>query len=128
MNLNAIAGSVIAAVNPPTPLCILISNGNSANADFTRNPSYKPPIMRMGQVQPLSTGDIRHIDGLGLEGVHRAIYINGKVDGLVRVENKGGDLIIADGKVWLVTEVSENWGNGQWVKALVTLQDQVEAT
>jgi len=44
-------------------------------------------------VDALTYKDIIQVDGLNLNGTRRAIYINGKVDGLVRPENKGGDLI-----------------------------------
>lgn len=79
----------------------------------------------VGQVQPLSYSDIQHMDALNIQGTRRAIYMNGAVDGLVRVNNKGGDLItISSGVnagVWLVAMISEAWPD--WCKAIVTLQD-----
>lgn len=76
------------------------------------------------QVQPLSSKDIRHIEALNIQGVERAIYIDGHIDGLVRAENKGGDLItIADGPnpgTYLVREMLEAWPD--WSKAAVVMQ------
>jgi hypothetical protein len=44
------------------------------------------------------------------------------VDGLVRVINKGGDLItLPDGSIWLVAQVLEQFPD--WVSAAITLQD-----
>jgi hypothetical protein len=78
-----------------------------------------------GQVQPISFQDLTQLDGLNIGGVRRAIYINGLVNGLVRSENKGGDLIEVtagpNAGNYLVALISEAWPN--WCKALVTLQN-----
>lgn len=77
------------------------------------------------QVQPLTTKDLRHLEGLNIQGVERAIYLYGHVDAVVRPEGKGGDLIIiADGPnqgIYLVTVVLEAWQG--WCKAGVVLQN-----
>lgn len=125
MNLHAIASGYIAAVNPFIPVSIKVSTGNTIASDGKRVPTYAAPVTVQAQVQPLSYDDMKHLDGLNIQGTRRAIFINGRVDGLVRVSNKGGDLItIASGVnagVWLVAIVSEQWPD--WCKALVTLQD-----
>lgn len=106
-------------------MSIQVSTGNTTAADGKRVPTFAAPVVKSAQVQPLSYDDIKHLDGLNIQGTRRAIFINGRVDGLVRVSNKGGDLItIASGVnagVWLVAVVSEQWPD--WCKALVTLQD-----
>lgn len=77
------------------------------------------------QVQPLTTKDLRHLEGLNIQGVERAIYLYGHVDAVVRPEGKGGDLVIvADGPnpgTYLVTVVLEAWSG--WCKVGVTLQN-----
>lgn len=80
-----------------------------------------------GQVQPVSWRDIQQMEGLNLQGTRWKIYLNGQVDGLVRVENKGGDLIILPETsrhpgTWLVALVLEQWPD--WVVAAITLQDE----
>lgn len=76
-----------------------------------------------GQVQPLQYKDIQLMDGLNLQGTRRKFYLFGAVDGLVRPDNKGGDLITdPDNNVWLVATVSEQWSRS-WVAALATLQN-----
>lgn len=93
MNLHNLASGGINAVNPFVPLSIRVSTGYTAAADGIRSPSYAAAVSVSGQVQALSFRDIQQIEGLNLQGTRRAIYVNGKVDGLVRVENKGGDLV-----------------------------------
>ena len=125
MNLNQIAAGVIGSVNPQSWLVILVSAGNHTLPDGHRVPLYRQPVMRLGQVQPLTTDDIKHLDSLNIQGEHKSIFINGQVDGLVRVDKRGGDLIVdSTGRVWLTTEVPEAWPD--WTRALVTLQDQKE--
>lgn len=126
MNLNAIAGPVVATVNPPTPATVRFSSGSTTNPDGTQSPKYlTPPTPVSAQVQPLSFRDIQQIEHLNLQGMRVAIYLNGELDGLVRVNKKGGDLItIASGVhrgVYLVAQVLEQWND--WVKVAATLQN-----
>lgn len=190
MNLHAIAGPVIGAVNPATPATLRLSTGNVVGASGKPVPSYATPGALVGsiagnvltvtavslgklmigqalaavgiaagtiitgygtgsggtgtytvnnaqtlasvamttsltvsaQVQPLTFGDIQQLDGLNIQGTRRAVYFYGQVDGLVRVDNKGGDLVtLADGRIYLVALVLEQWPD--WCKCAVTLQD-----
>lgn len=122
MNLSAIAGPIVAAVNPRQQLVVQVSLGEVTNSAFKPVPSYGPPVIVQGDVQPLQFRDIQMLDGLNLQGTQRKIYLFGRVDGLVRVDRKGGDLITDEaGNVWLVTLVLEQWPN--WCSVAVTLQD-----
>lgn len=78
------------------------------------------------QIQPITWRDIQQMEGLTLQGTRWKAYLYGQVDGLVRVESKGGDLITIPAPsphagVWLVTQVLEQWPD--WVVAAITLQD-----
>jgi hypothetical protein len=125
MNLHAIVSGNIQAINPYIQLIVQISTGYATNPDGSRVPSYAPNQIVFGDVQALQYNDIVQLDALNIQGERRKIYINGEVDGLIRVENKGGDLITTpDGNVWLVALVLEYWS--QWVSVAVTLQDQID--
>lgn len=125
MNLHGIVSGVVAAVNPLVPGTIRVSTGSTTAADGTRTPTYAAPVTVPMQVQPLTKGEIEHLDGLNIQSTGRGIYVNGHVDGLVRATNKGGDLItLTDGPnagVWLVVAVLEAWAD--WTKCAVTLQN-----
>lgn len=74
------------------------------------------------QIQALSFRDIAQMDGLNIEGTRRAIYFYGRIEGLVRPEGRGGDLVyFPDGTVWLVAIVLEQWPD--WCKVAATLQN-----
>lgn len=76
----------------------------------------------MGQIQSLTAGEIEHLDTLNIQGQMRALYINGKIDGLIRPDEKGGDLVTTqDGRVWLVANMLEYWPD--WCKAALVLQN-----
>jgi hypothetical protein len=79
----------------------------------------------LGQIQPITWGDLQQMDGINLGGVRWKIYVNGELDGVVRPELKGGDLItISTGRhqgVWLVVQVLEQYPD--WCCAAITLQD-----
>lgn len=126
MNLNAVAGPIVSTVNPLTPATVRFSSGSTTNPDGTQTPKYlAPPTPVAAQVQPMSYKDIQQTEHLNLQGMRVAIYLNGELDGLVRVNKKGGDLItIASGPhrgVYLVAQVLEQWND--WVKVAATLQN-----
>jgi hypothetical protein len=122
MNLHAIAGPLVAAVNPSTPLQLQRSTGSTIGSDGKQTPTYAAPVTVMGQVQALTYDDIHQLDYLNIQGIRRAIYLEGNWEGLDRSRNKGGDLItFPDGSIWLVAHVLERWPH--FVKVAVTLQD-----
>ncbi len=129
MNLQSITGNYITAVNPMVPCIVQISNGTTKAADYSVIPAYLPPITLQGQVQPLSFGDLRQLDGLNLQGIKKAVYIQGDIEGLVRPSNKGGDVItFPDGTIYLTVLVLENWNppdgsKSGWVKIACVLQN-----
>lgn len=77
------------------------------------------------QIQPVTTGDLRHLDSLNIQGSHRAVYYNGNISPAVRVALKGGDIVtLPDGSVWKVTEKAEPFfDTAGWSKVIITLQD-----
>lgn len=126
MSLHDLASGVISAINPPDIGTIKVSNGTYTKApDGTRKPGYTVVDNVELQVQALSYSDILMTASLNIQGERRAIYVRGKIDGLVRPANKGGDLIIiregANAGVWLVATVLEYWAD--WCKLAVTLQN-----
>ena len=122
MNLHGIVSGAIGTVNPLVPVQIKVSTGYVTADDGTRLPGYAPPATVMAQIQALSYNDIIQADNLNIQGVRRKMYIQGEVDGLVRPNNKGGDLVLLpDGSTWLVAMVDEHWPD--WTAAIITLQN-----
>jgi hypothetical protein len=130
MNLHSIAYGVLTAVNPATMLSIQVSNGYTTQSDGTRVPSYNDPVTVPGDVQALGAGENQHLDMLNIQGRRMAFYINGNIDGLIRANNQGGDLITIvrggsngclEGSVWLVAEILEYWP--AWCKVAAVLQN-----
>jgi len=121
MDLLAITTPAIGVVNPRVPMSLEVSTGNSISSDGTQVPTYADAVTVMAEIQPLTSNDLRQLDALNIQGSFQAIYIEGQTSGIVRAENKGGDLITdQSGKVWLVTMVLESWPD--WCKVAVTLQ------
>lgn len=93
MNLHGIAVGVIQAVNPQVSSVIKVSTGDTRLPTGKLMPSYRTVVGVPVQVQPMTKDDLHQVEGLNLNGTKKSIYINGRVDGIVRVERKGGDLI-----------------------------------
>lgn len=110
MNLHGIVSGAISAVNPLVVAQIQISLPATRNSDGSANPQYAPPVAAPAQVQPLDTGDIQHLNELNIQGVNNKIYVNGAVSALIRVRQKGGDLVtLQNGDIYLVKIVFEQW-------------------
>lgn len=125
MNLHKVVSSAIGAINPNQFVAVRPSNGNIEAADGTLAPSYGPEFKILAQVQPVTGGDLRHIDALNIQGNFRALYFSADVKAGVRTALKGGDLVILpDKSVWLVSqELEPFFSTAGWTKVFITLQN-----
>ena len=127
MNLRGIVAGVTGAVNPQVQGMVSVSiKGATTNAAGRRTPAYAPAVQRTMQVQALSTEAVQHLDAMNITGSTHSIYINGQLQGLMRAENIGGDLILLQGGIYvgrtfLVKTVIEEWPD--WTHVAVVLQD-----
>lgn len=128
MNLHGIAAPLIGVVNPFVPVTIKVSTGYTTENDGTRVPSYTFLYDVPAQIQALSFGDLRQLDGLELNGEKRKIYLSGQFDAVNRPRATGGDLItFPDGNTWpfgtewLTVQSLEQWPD--WCSLAVTLQN-----
>lgn len=127
VNLRAVANSYTRAINPNVPADLYISNGNVTNQYHEQRPTYVKAAVQ-AQVQALTTGDLRQLDALNIQGANKAIYLNGVALALLRNKQVGGDIIVfadgvqPEGNVWLVKANLEQWGT-TWCKVAVVLQD-----
>src|SRR5258708_39184526 len=90
MNLRAIANSVTSAINPNIGATLFISTGYTIT-NFKQVPTYSKAAVS-AQGQPLSSGDIRQLDGLNIQGAQKAIYLNGSALAISRITKFGGAL------------------------------------
>jgi hypothetical protein len=125
MNLQGFVQGVIGAVSPNQPANLLLSTGpGPTQPDGTKQPTYAPIEFIQAQIQPLTTGDLRKLDSLNIQGVNNRIYITGELRGLQRINQLGGDLVILpDGTTYLVRAVLENWYMDLWCLVAATLQN-----
>jgi hypothetical protein len=121
MNLHAIVRSAITSVNPDITATLRRYQGEVMGAGRKPVPTYYPDESVTLQLQPLTKGDMMHVDGLNIEGLFKSIHINGAIYSVNRTLKKGGDLFIIDGQTWLVIEPIELWNTG-WCRLLVCLQ------
>lgn len=130
LNLHAIVRSAITAVNPDTFGWWYRSKGSVLNADGRQVPAYLPAVAARMQVQSPSARDVQHIDFLQLQGVIRTVFMRSNPQGIVRVNQRGGDLLLfpqgrdAPNDTWLVQKPDEGWDveQGGWTKLFAVLQ------
>ena len=121
MNLHQIVSGAIGVVNPLIPATLMRNASYATDADGTQIPTYETISDVMIQVQSLSNDELRQLDGMNIQGNKNAVYLNGQWGGIVRVGQRGGDLLVFQGQTWLAVIVLENWPD--WTKLAVTLQN-----
>lgn len=120
MNLRNLANAATRRVNPNIPAVVRRYSGEVMGPGRKPIPQYAPDEEITIQFQPLTKGDLQHVDGLNIQGLFKSIHVNGSFYGVNREMQKGGDLFIVDGKTWLVIEPLELWPD--WSRLLVCLQ------
>ena len=125
MNLRGIANGLTRAVNPNTYVTWVKSTGYTIDATGTQIPTTTSQPIE-AQIQGTSASDLRHMEGLNIQGVMRSVFLYGSAMGAVRADQKGGDILQVPespgGQVqnWMVTQVIETWPN--WSHVIVVLQ------
>lgn len=120
MNLHARAAPAIGRVNPHKYGVAYINAGYTTATTGKRVPVYTVHEDVEMQVQPLTTGELRLLQGMQVQGIKRAVYLYGSIVGMVRKDGTGGDILEFEDARWLVVEVFETW-NG-WRKVAVAQQ------
>lgn len=129
MNLRAVANSVTSAVNPNVAAKLFISTGNTI-VNYKQVPAYDKAAIS-AQVQPLTSGDIRLLDSINIQGAQKTIFISGTALAISRIKQRGGDLIVfadgvmPEGNTWLVLASIEQWSQSGWCRVAVILQDDI---
>src|SRR5579863_7272770 len=124
MNLHAVAGPVVGAINPIVTVQLQTGMTATTAADGTVTPVYST-ISVPAQIQALTGKDLRQIASLNLEGTLRAIYFYGAVTGLIRASQTNGTLVtFPDGSNWMVFIEFEPWSaTAGWSKVGVVRQN-----
>lgn len=135
MSIRGIANSITRAINPNVGAVLLRSIGTLKKPGGIRVPQYGQTPIKV-QIQALSFGDLAQLDGLNIQGVRRAVYLDGFAAGVIRVAKQGGDLLIfkrgllPEGTTWLAVHALEQWQAGfagaSWCKLAITLQDETQ--
>lgn len=121
MNLHAIVRGAITTVNPDIQATMRRYQGETMGPGRKPVPSYYPDEQVTLQLQPLTKGDMMHVDGLNMQGLFKSVHINGAFYSVNRPAQKGNDIFIIRGQTWLVIEPIELWDTG-WCRLLVCLQ------
>ncbi len=126
INLHAVAGPVVGAVNPNTTLRLYRNTGTGTTApDGTRSPLYQA-LQGLAQVQPVGQKEIQHLAALNLSGNFKSVYLYGAWFGTVRLGQHGGDMVVIGGAVWLAVAQPEEYPG--WSRILVQLQTDRDPT
>lgn len=123
--VREIANTVTQVANPNINILWQRSTGYTTDSAGHRLPTNAVRTVP-AQVQGVTASDLRHLDGLGIQGVMRSVLIFGNLQGAVRVDQKGGDILKfpeePGGPVrsWLVSQVLETWPT--WCRVIAVLQ------
>lgn len=127
VNLRNIANQVTRAINPNVTCERWRSTGYTTADTGKRTPTYDKTAIVI-QLQAMADEDLKQLESLNIQGVHRKVYCNPQVLAMVRVAEKGGDLLVfapgklPEGNTWLCTHVLERWPD--WCTFSITLQNE----
>lgn len=124
IDVHALANRATSLVNPNVPITWARSTGYTTAADGSRTPTTNSTTLA-GQVQGLTSEDLRQTDGLNISGIKRSVILRGDVEALVRADGKGGDMLQFKDSTgamrdWLVVLVQETWPT--WCRVIVVQQ------
>ena len=120
MDLRGIANAATDTVNPNISVTVQASAGYTIGAGLKQIPAYAAPVTGFAQVQALTAADLRHLDGLNIQGATRSIILRGELNAVVRTNSQGGDLVTIGSDTWLTVAVLEQWP--LWTRAAIQLQ------
>lgn len=124
MNLHGIVRTAINMVNPDLLAVLLRSSGYITGVDGRQVPSFQSYRGKI-QVQGTSREDLKHINDLNMQGVFRKVYILGNWAGVIRADQRGGDVLkfaqVPGTAIqeWRIVQVLETWPD--WCSVLVCL-------
>lgn len=126
IDVRGIANRSIQPVNPNIPAIYYRNSGYTTTPSGKQVPAFDPGQGVIIQLQALKGSDLKHVENLNLQNVYRNVRMWGYTQGVVRVDSRGGDVILfpeSPGDVnqtWLVSAVLENWPT--WSSVIVCLQ------
>lgn len=126
VNLRVVANSVTRVINPNIFAQRWTSTGSTTLASGKRSPTYSKSTIVI-QMQAMADEDLKQMDSLDIQGVHRKVYTNPQILATIRVAKVGGDLLVfspgqlPEGTTWLCTHVLERWPD--WCTFAITLQN-----
>ena len=120
MDLRGIVNACSDVVNPNISVTVSPSTGYAIGAGLKQVPAYGTPVTGFAQVQALTSADLRHLDGINIQGATRSIILRGVLDSVVRTHSKGGDLVTFGGDTFLTVAILEQWP--LWTRAALQLQ------
>lgn len=118
LNLHNIAAGALGLVQELEPIAWFKSLGQT-NIKGVLTPLYAEPAWLDARVQSLSDQALAHADKQAENSITRKFYLystrEAKVDGLVRQDGRGGDLLYYLGEWWLVDGLLEDFSAQGWV-------------
>ncbi|OIQ97213.1 hypothetical protein GALL_207670 [mine drainage metagenome] len=124
MSLHAIAAAALAGINPPQTARWQSAQGYQTAADGSRTPLYAPPVTVSLTQQPATPSELAARAGLDQTSQYRSFTLPVAARAASRPDQGGGDLLtLADGSLWLVVAVLEDWfPQSGWVRVLAERQ------
>lgn len=125
MDIRGLANSFTTLVNDNLTINWVQATGYTTDSAGHRLPTTTTSSVQ-AQVQGVSGEDLKHIDGLNIQGVFRSVHMFGNVQGIERSKQRGGDVLqfpeVPGGSNvdWRVVSVMETWS--EWARVLVVMQ------
>ncbi|WP_203413488.1 phage collar protein [Entomobacter blattae] len=122
MNLRGLANSLTRRISPNEPIVWKQFIKTYRDVLGNTTPQYRD-VAITGNIQPLASDDLQHLDNINQQGTFMAVYTNSAIEGMRRGEQKAQDMLVFRGQTWMVVQVLEDWRQDGWSKIIVKRQE-----
>ena len=119
IDVRKLANNAIQTVNKDNIITIRKSTGYTIGEGRKQIPTYSD-YRGNAQIQALDNKAMQKVNALNMQGAARALYLTGELHGIIRDDEIGNDLVLWNGKTWLVALVLETWET--WSKVAIIQQ------
>lgn len=121
IDVFSIASGILPIVNPLQSAILRVADGTTVADDYSATSTYTDIPVQI-DIQATSGGDLQLLQNIAQQSDVRIVYMRGATHSLNRPLQTGGDVLLFENGIWLVTQILEQWGEDDWCKLAVTRQ------
>lgn len=121
INLHSLIKSTINILNPCQNIKIKKFAGFTVD-EYGVNTNTYTDIEAVARIQAVNSFKLQHINNFNSSNYYKKAFLNGFQQGLSQALSTNGDMLVIDGKTWLIVEAPQVWDYTGWNELTICLQ------